>query len=169
MLNETDSALLGREYIVLVFLQIFKVVSGFASPLGINGLLRYDARRYCTTTLLIHIYSYLETGGKESVVRPWVWIACVLTILILYHSTYQQPIQQMALPRPYDRLYLNAILHLHQHRHSRPVRGHPHATYLRPRAPCPDEGRGGRRSHWCDCTFRTSLWRDDAGYGKRGE
>lgn len=33
-------AVFRKEYIILVFLQIFKVVSGFASPLGINGLLR---------------------------------------------------------------------------------------------------------------------------------
>ncbi|OCH87305.1 multidrug resistance-associated ABC transporter [Obba rivulosa] len=47
-----------KEYIVLFFMVIIKVVSTLASPVGINQLLHY-----------------LETGGRNATVRPWVWIS----------------------------------------------------------------------------------------------
>jgi hypothetical protein len=50
-------AVFRREYIALSLLMVFRAVSGFASPLGINKLLEY-----------------IETGGEDAVVRPWVWI-----------------------------------------------------------------------------------------------
>ncbi|OCH87310.1 P-loop containing nucleoside triphosphate hydrolase protein [Obba rivulosa] len=46
-----------KEYIVLFFMILIRVLSIMASPIGINQLLRY-----------------LETGGANAVVRPWVWI-----------------------------------------------------------------------------------------------
>jgi hypothetical protein len=47
-----------KEFIVLAFLILVKVVVGFAGPLGINRLL-----------------TYIETNGEGAIVRPWVWIA----------------------------------------------------------------------------------------------
>jgi hypothetical protein len=47
-----------KEFIVLAFLILVKVVVGFAGPLGINRLL-----------------TYIETGGQGAIVRPWVWIS----------------------------------------------------------------------------------------------
>ncbi|CAG8751921.1 15164_t:CDS:2, partial [Acaulospora colombiana] len=50
-----------KEFIALAVLIFIKVVVGFAGPLGINRLL-----------------TYIETGGKDAVVRPWVWISWLL-------------------------------------------------------------------------------------------
>jgi ABC-type multidrug transport system fused ATPase/permease subunit len=50
-----------KEFIVLAILIFVKVVVGFAGPLGINRLL-----------------TYIETGGKDAVVKPWVWISWLL-------------------------------------------------------------------------------------------
>ncbi|KAI0052512.1 hypothetical protein FA95DRAFT_1675194 [Auriscalpium vulgare] len=50
-----------REYIALTFLISLKVLTGFFGPVGINRLL-----------------AYLETHGEGAVVRPWVWISCLL-------------------------------------------------------------------------------------------
>ncbi|KAI0052966.1 hypothetical protein FA95DRAFT_1579668 [Auriscalpium vulgare] len=52
-----------REYIALTFLISLKVgvLTGFFGPVGINRLL-----------------AYLETDGEGAVVRPWVWISCLL-------------------------------------------------------------------------------------------
>jgi hypothetical protein len=47
-----------KEFIVLAFLILVKVVVGFAGPLGINRLL-----------------TYIETNGEGAIVRPWVWIS----------------------------------------------------------------------------------------------
>ncbi|KAG8799884.1 hypothetical protein FRC16_004194 [Serendipita sp. 398] len=47
-----------KEFIALAFLIFLKVVVGFAGPLGINRLL-----------------TYIENGGRDAVVRPWVWIS----------------------------------------------------------------------------------------------
>ncbi|KAI0052513.1 P-loop containing nucleoside triphosphate hydrolase protein [Auriscalpium vulgare] len=51
----------SREYIALSFLLCVKVLTGFFGPVGINRLL-----------------AYLETHGEGAVVRPWVWISCLL-------------------------------------------------------------------------------------------
>ncbi|KAI0793372.1 hypothetical protein C8Q75DRAFT_749936 [Abortiporus biennis] len=48
----------AREYVVLATMVIIRVCTSFASPLGIKYLLRY-----------------LETGGDNAVVRPWVWVS----------------------------------------------------------------------------------------------
>ncbi|KAH9077606.1 hypothetical protein EDB83DRAFT_2285647 [Lactarius deliciosus] len=48
----------GREYVLLAFLLVVKVISTLMAPVGMNQLLRY-----------------LETRGEDAVVRPWVWIA----------------------------------------------------------------------------------------------
>ncbi|KAH9053585.1 hypothetical protein EDB87DRAFT_1825596 [Lactarius vividus] len=48
----------GREYILLAFLIVVKVLSSLMAPVGMNQLLHY-----------------LETRGEGAVVRPWVWIA----------------------------------------------------------------------------------------------
>ncbi|KAF9229723.1 P-loop containing nucleoside triphosphate hydrolase protein [Gyrodon lividus] len=50
----------SMEYTILIVLVILRVLSTLAAPVGINYLL-----------------SYLETSGKEAVIRPWVWIACI--------------------------------------------------------------------------------------------
>ncbi|EMD39554.1 hypothetical protein CERSUDRAFT_150095 [Gelatoporia subvermispora B] len=47
-----------KEYIVLSVMVLIRVLSTIASPIGINRLLRY-----------------LETGGHDATVRPWVWIS----------------------------------------------------------------------------------------------
>ncbi|TDL29986.1 P-loop containing nucleoside triphosphate hydrolase protein [Rickenella mellea] len=47
-----------REYIALVIMVILRVISTFASPVGINQLLQY-----------------IERNGEGAYVRPWVWIA----------------------------------------------------------------------------------------------
>ncbi|CAG7846211.1 ATP-binding cassette transporter abc4 Short=ABC transporter abc4; AltName: Full=ATP-energized glutathione S-conjugate pump abc4; AltName: Full=Glutathione S-conjugate-transporting ATPase abc4 [Serendipita indica DSM 11827] len=49
-----------KEFIFLAFLIFVKVAIGFAGPLGINRLL-----------------TYIETGGRGAVIRPWVWILCL--------------------------------------------------------------------------------------------
>ncbi|EMD39557.1 hypothetical protein CERSUDRAFT_111872 [Gelatoporia subvermispora B] len=46
-----------KEYIVLFVMIVIRAVSTMASPIGINQLLKY-----------------LETGGVNADVRPWVWI-----------------------------------------------------------------------------------------------
>ncbi|KAF9015463.1 ATP-binding cassette transporter [Cyathus striatus] len=46
-----------REYIMLGLMLTIQVFSSFASPLGINRLLKY-----------------LETGGAGTTIRPWLWI-----------------------------------------------------------------------------------------------
>ncbi|KAI0260093.1 hypothetical protein BC834DRAFT_1028685 [Gloeopeniophorella convolvens] len=48
----------NREYIQLALLLIIKTFSSLMAPVGMNQLLRY-----------------IETHGKDAVVRPWVWIA----------------------------------------------------------------------------------------------
>ncbi|KAH8990840.1 hypothetical protein EDB92DRAFT_1935217 [Lactarius akahatsu] len=48
----------GREYVLLAFLLVVKVLSTLMAPVGMNQLLRY-----------------LETRGEGAVVRPWVWVA----------------------------------------------------------------------------------------------
>ncbi|KAH8986970.1 hypothetical protein EDB86DRAFT_3211871 [Lactarius hatsudake] len=48
----------GREYVLLAFLLVVKVISTLMAPVGMNQLLRY-----------------LETRGEGAVVRPWVWVA----------------------------------------------------------------------------------------------
>ncbi|TCD66627.1 hypothetical protein EIP91_001094 [Steccherinum ochraceum] len=45
------------EYVSLALLLFSRILATFASPLGINRLL-----------------NYMETGGKDAVVRPWFWI-----------------------------------------------------------------------------------------------
>ncbi|KAF8883986.1 P-loop containing nucleoside triphosphate hydrolase protein [Infundibulicybe gibba] len=46
-----------REYCILACMIILMVVFSFASPLGINRLLHY-----------------LESGGEDAFIRPWVWV-----------------------------------------------------------------------------------------------
>ncbi|KAI0045217.1 P-loop containing nucleoside triphosphate hydrolase protein [Auriscalpium vulgare] len=62
----------SREYIALTFLISLKAVTGFFGPLGINRLL-----------------AYLETHGEGAVVRPWVWISCLLLGPLLGTVTLQ--------------------------------------------------------------------------------
>ncbi|KAE9385996.1 hypothetical protein BT96DRAFT_960666 [Gymnopus androsaceus JB14] len=45
------------EYLVLVLMILLYALAEFAAPIGLNRLLRY-----------------LESGGKDAMVRPWVWI-----------------------------------------------------------------------------------------------
>ncbi|TFY83125.1 hypothetical protein EWM64_g881 [Hericium alpestre] len=49
-----------REYVVLMLMLVVKAVTGFLSPLGINRLLQY-----------------LESGGKDATIHPWVWISAL--------------------------------------------------------------------------------------------
>lgn len=47
----------SKDYIQLALMILLHVFANFAAPIGLNRLLRY-----------------LEPGGKDAVVRPWVWI-----------------------------------------------------------------------------------------------
>ncbi|KAI0258755.1 hypothetical protein BC834DRAFT_974824 [Gloeopeniophorella convolvens] len=47
-----------REYVVMLATMFIRVLCGFLGPLAINRLL-----------------NYIETGGEDTIVRPWVWIA----------------------------------------------------------------------------------------------
>ncbi|OCH87049.1 hypothetical protein OBBRIDRAFT_796585 [Obba rivulosa] len=47
-----------KEYMLLTVMLLVRVPTSLASPVGINRLLRY-----------------LETGGEDAIVRPWVWIS----------------------------------------------------------------------------------------------
>ncbi|KAE9395907.1 P-loop containing nucleoside triphosphate hydrolase protein [Gymnopus androsaceus JB14] len=47
----------SKDYIQLAFMILLHVFANFAAPIGLNRLLRY-----------------LEPGGQDAVVRPWVWI-----------------------------------------------------------------------------------------------
>ncbi|KZV76920.1 multidrug resistance-associated ABC transporter [Peniophora sp. CONT] len=46
------------EYMVLTLMMIFRVLTAFLAPVGINRLL-----------------NYIEKGGEDAMVRPWVWIS----------------------------------------------------------------------------------------------
>ncbi|KAI6045165.1 hypothetical protein EDC04DRAFT_2638851 [Pisolithus marmoratus] len=48
------------EYTVMTFLVILRVIFTLAAPVGINKLLEY-----------------LETGGVDTTIRPWVWIVAI--------------------------------------------------------------------------------------------
>ncbi|KAK0192579.1 hypothetical protein F5146DRAFT_1040547 [Armillaria mellea] len=45
------------DYVAMVIIMIVQLIAEFAAPIGINRLLHY-----------------LETGGKDSLYRPWLWI-----------------------------------------------------------------------------------------------
>ncbi|KAJ7643885.1 hypothetical protein FB45DRAFT_896346 [Roridomyces roridus] len=49
-----------REFTVLAFLMILRVVANYSGPVAMNRLLQY-----------------IETGGQDAVVRPWVWIGFI--------------------------------------------------------------------------------------------
>ncbi|KAH8072268.1 hypothetical protein BXZ70DRAFT_964229 [Cristinia sonorae] len=65
------------EFIGLVFTSTISVVSSFATPVGVNGLLKY-----------------LETGGEGATIRPWFWIfclfigPCIIAIISQVHGTF---------------------------------------------------------------------------------
>ncbi|TCD68042.1 hypothetical protein EIP91_011586 [Steccherinum ochraceum] len=59
----------SHEYIIMFFTTLLKVTTSFASPIGLNRLLK----------LIFSIAdTYIETDGKDAVVRPWVWILWLL-------------------------------------------------------------------------------------------
>ncbi|KAI0258843.1 P-loop containing nucleoside triphosphate hydrolase protein [Gloeopeniophorella convolvens] len=47
-----------REYAIMLTVMLIKVLCGFLGPLAINRLL-----------------NYIETGGEDTIVGPWVWVA----------------------------------------------------------------------------------------------
>ncbi|EMD36160.1 hypothetical protein CERSUDRAFT_115127 [Gelatoporia subvermispora B] len=47
-----------KEWLTLIVMLLIQVLTLLASPVGINNLLRY-----------------IETGGKDAIIRPWVWIS----------------------------------------------------------------------------------------------
>ncbi|KAH7097832.1 ATP-binding cassette transporter [Auriculariales sp. MPI-PUGE-AT-0066] len=49
-----------RDYVTLSIMISLNVVSSFLAPIGVNRLL-----------------AYIETGGRDATVRPWVWIVCI--------------------------------------------------------------------------------------------
>ncbi|KAJ7643889.1 P-loop containing nucleoside triphosphate hydrolase protein [Roridomyces roridus] len=49
-----------REFTTLAFLMILRAVSNYSGPVAMNRLLQY-----------------IETGGQDAVVRPWVWISFI--------------------------------------------------------------------------------------------
>ncbi|KAH6916785.1 ATP-binding cassette transporter [Coprinopsis sp. MPI-PUGE-AT-0042] len=51
----------GKEYAFFALMLVLNVLAGFASPLGIKNLLHY-----------------LETGGRDSAIKPWFWILWLL-------------------------------------------------------------------------------------------
>lgn len=66
----------GKEYCILALMTIGRTIMSFLSPIGINRLLAYV---FSLASLVIQNlsrpYSYIENGGQDALVRPWVWVS----------------------------------------------------------------------------------------------
>ncbi|KAF5392518.1 hypothetical protein D9757_002192 [Collybiopsis confluens] len=65
----------SSEYTVLLILSLLNTAAEFASPVGINRLL-----------------NYIETGGRNALVKPWFWILCLFlgpTVQSLTKESYE--------------------------------------------------------------------------------
>ena len=79
------------EYIVLSLMMIIRAVAGFASPLGLMNLLRYDIFPLVSRSPLTRNPSYIETGGAKATIKPWFWVLWLFlgpTIRSIAHEWY---------------------------------------------------------------------------------
>ena len=88
------------EYICMAIAIVLRVISTFSGPIGIYKLLQlvqvYKSYTHSDADT-VFVVSYIETGGQDSDIRPWLWIAwlfvgpligSISSQLFLYISVY---------------------------------------------------------------------------------
>ena len=58
-------------------------------PLGVNQILRYARGLRKRRLDYAHLISYLQNGGHNAVVRPWVWVLCLFLGPVIGSLAYQ--------------------------------------------------------------------------------